>query len=355
VARRGKRLSIDDVPAAAARLHRGRNGLPREQVSDIQRARLLAATTELVARDGAGMVTVAHVVARAGMSRRTFYELFENREACFLAAFDEAVAHAAAVVVPAYGGVRGWREQVRAGLAALLWFLEDEPDAARLCVVEMLGAGQMALERRARVVGALVAAVDRGRGEARAGAPPPPLAAEGAVGAALALVHARITGQIPSVNGSRRRPRGRPAPLGDLLNPLMGTIVLPFLGPAAARRELAREPSRAVRAAAARPPRRPNPLAGVEMRLTYRTLRVLGAIAERPGASNRQVADASGISDQGQISKLLRRLEGLGLIRNDGAGQPSGEPNEWRLTDVGRKVEEALAVQAAPRTVAPRR
>ena len=78
------------------------------------------------------------------------------------------------------------------------------------------------------------------------------------------------------------------------------------------------------------------------MRLTYRTVRVLMAIAGHPGASNRIVADGSGISDQGQVSKLLARLEGLGLIANTGLGHPRGAPNAWRLTKRGEEVEQAI-------------
>jgi DNA-binding MarR family transcriptional regulator len=85
------------------------------------------------------------------------------------------------------------------------------------------------------------------------------------------------------------------------------------------------------------------------MRLTYRTVRVLAAIAAHANASNRQVADASGVQDQGQISKLLARLEHLGLIENAGAGGPTrGEPNAWRLTPRGREVEHAIREQAGP-------
>ena len=85
------------------------------------------------------------------------------------------------------------------------------------------------------------------------------------------------------------------------------------------------------------------------MRITYRTLRVLSAIGEHPGMSNRGVADLSGIADQGQMSKLLTRLEGLGLIENTtmtdhdrGAHQRAGEPNAWRLTSKGEHVVYSL-------------
>ena len=82
------------------------------------------------------------------------------------------------------------------------------------------------------------------------------------------------------------------------------------------------------------------------MRLTYRTVRVLIAIAARPGASNREVADASGVVDQGQISKLLTRLEHLGLIYNDGSGASRGEPNIWHLTPRGEEIEHIIRDQA---------
>src|SRR6202035_1710617 len=95
-----------------------------------------------------------------------------------------------------------------------------------------------------------------------------------------------------------------------LIGPLMGMIVLPYLGPAAARKELARPlpktPANAHRAES-------NPLGQLEMRLTYRTVRVLIAIAALGGRgsypSNRAVADAAEVSDQGQMSKLLARLQ----------------------------------------------
>jgi DNA-binding MarR family transcriptional regulator len=77
------------------------------------------------------------------------------------------------------------------------------------------------------------------------------------------------------------------------------------------------------------------------MRLTYRTVRVLTFIGEHPGASNREIAEGAGIADQGQISKLLTRLERLQLVHNIGEGQIMGSSNEWYLTDRGGQVERA--------------
>jgi DNA-binding IclR family transcriptional regulator len=73
------------------------------------------------------------------------------------------------------------------------------------------------------------------------------------------------------------------------------------------------------------------------------------AIGSGPGASNREVASAAGIADQGQVSKLLTRLESLGLVRNDGGGHVKGAPNAWVLSRRGEEVERAIQVQSASR------
>jgi AcrR family transcriptional regulator len=283
---------------------------------------------EVAAERGAANVTVAHVVARSGVSRRTFYEQFEDREQCFLAAFEVAVEWMAAEVLPAYERPGKWRERIRAGLCSLLEVLDENGAIGRLLIVETLGAGQPALERRRQILARIVAAVDEGRGEGKRGDGPPSLTAEGVVGGALSLIHSRLLD-------------GEGASSLELLNPLMSMIVLPYLGSPAARRELRQPVSQALNGG-----RKVvgDPLRELEMRLTYRTMRVLLAIGSHPGASNRQVADASGISDQGQISKLLTRLEHLGLISNAGNARAKGEPNAWTLTERGAAVQEAISV-----------
>jgi predicted transcriptional regulator len=171
----------------------------------------------------------------------------------------------------------------------------------------------------------------------------------------FSVIHARMLERrahthSPSGNGSSRSLRDRePAPLIELLNPLMGVIVLPYLGQATARRELDRPtPTSARTSGSSRATPRSlsaaNPLADLNMRVTYRTLQVLAVIASTPGASNRQIADGAGVHDQGQISKLLTRLERLGLVHNTGLGQAKGEPNAWTLTAQGHQVEQALTV-----------
>jgi AcrR family transcriptional regulator len=321
---------------ALGRLRPGRDSLSRDKVDGIQRARILSAMAEVVAEQGLAAATVAAVVARAGVSRRTFYELFADREECFLAAFDHAAGLAAAVVLPEYERSGVWRERIRAGLAAFLEFLDEEPNMGALCVVHSLGGGPAAMERRARIVEGLIAVVNEGEASgAHRSAPTAPLTAEGVVGAVLAVIHARLV-----------VPTGRP--MVELLGPLMNMIVLPYQGVAAANRELARPaPKAPVR------PRRPagDPLKDLDMRLTYRTVRVLIAIASVPGSSNREVGAAAGIADQGQISKLLQRLTSLGLIENTGAGHARGEANAWQLTGRGQEVERTIRSEATPATL----
>jgi AcrR family transcriptional regulator/DNA-binding MarR family transcriptional regulator len=296
------------------------------QVSHIQRQRILAAMADVTAERGAGQVTVAHIVARSGVSRRTFYELFSDREECLLAALDQAIVRATAAVLPAHRVELRWPARIRSALTALLAFLDEEPAMARLCVVESLAAGPRALQRRTRIVAALIDAVDEGREVVRPGKQPPPLTAEGIVGAVLAIVHTRLL-------------RDGGEPLSKLTGPLMAAIVLPYLGQPAAEKEL-HKPAALLKTKTS-PPHR-DPLDGLDMRLTYRTVRVLIAIAAVPGASNRQVAGEAGIADQGQISKLLARLQHLGLIENSGDGQVRGGPNAWTLTPKGAEFERSI-------------
>lgn len=304
------------------------NGIERQRVANIQRTRMLAAMFDVVAELGAANASVAHVVARSGVSRRTFYELFADREDCFLAAFDEAVGCAEERVTRAYEAAGApWRERVRAGLFALLGFFDEEPSMARLLVVETLAAGPRALERRQRMLERVEQAVDMGRTQSRAVQEPSSLAAEGLVGAVFSVVHARMVG--------RER-----ASFSELGRPLMSMIALPYLGSAAARRELEKPPPQP--APSPERPRTPScdPLRSLELRLTYRTVRVLLALAANPHASNRRIAGAAGVSDQGQMSKLLTRLRRLGLVENSGGRSERGGPNSWVLTGRGRQVVE---------------
>lgn len=296
---------------------------------------MLKAMAEACRERGAAPVTVADVAARSRVSRRTFYEMFEGKEDCFLATLDEAIARAAAVVLPAYSAQPRWVDAIRAGLAAFLRFLDENRTFGGLMIVEVLGAGKAALRRRAETMDAVVAAIDGGRRQARSQEGLTQMTAEGVLGAVLGVLHSRLTAEQLAANGASAQ-----EPMVCLLGKLMSIVVLPYLGPAAARRELAR-PSPTSTARRSRAQRR-DPLSDVGLRLTYRTIRVLQAIALRPGSSNRQVAELADLSDQGQTSKLLSRLAGKGLIRNGLKSGLAGEPNAWRLTPLGVEVVEEI-------------
>ena len=326
-------------------------------VAEMQRRRLLLAFGEVASTSGLEAATVGRVCEQAAVSRRTFYELFSDREDCLLAAFDQAIERFARRVRPVFKAKGPWRERVRGALSLLLEQLDGEPDVARLCLVEAPRAGHELLERRRRVLEALAAAVDGGRAQARSGAEPPPLTAEGVVGGVLSVIHTRLTDRLqspqhgpsasrpPSYGPIRTGSDGSRAELGalvDLTNPLMAMIVHPYLGPAAAQKELER-PAPNPSLATAR--NGVDPFKDLPIRFTYRTARVLDTIASEPGASNRGIADTSGIADEGQMSRLLRRLESCELIENHGEGHIKGEPNAWTLTERGQAIQGAIAVQ----------
>jgi AcrR family transcriptional regulator len=318
---------------------------PRARVVEIQRMRLLGAALRAVDELGYSHTTVAHVTSRARVSRRTFYDLFENREDCLLAALESVVEQIGSELAVAHPEGSSWRERVRMGLWTILSFFDREPVLARVCVVQALRGGPRVLERRERVLAELADVVDEGRLESSRTAECPPLTAEGLAGAAFTIVYGRLLRAVDE-------------PLTGVFGELMGMIVLPYLGPAAARRERDR-PAPTLDAAPGLSgvvSTRAEPgggggdvLAGLPMRLTYRTARVLETIAQRSGVSNRQAGELAGVADQGQISKLLSRLERLGLIENAGEGHVRGERNAWTLTHTGMHVAQSIRAHAPDR------
>jgi AcrR family transcriptional regulator len=358
----------EDKEASPLTLSRPRSkpeSVARDEVDDFQRARIVCAMVEVAAELGYIGAAVAPVVARASVSRRTFYELFDGREDCFLAAFDWGVEQARGAMGEAYASQRSWRERVRHALAALLVLLDSEPELARVCVIEALGAGKLVLARRGQLAEELGAALSAGAPPSRVGAAAlPSLTAEGAIGGAFAVIHSRLLEQSNHVvEGARAR--GVPQAEGLALDhsasiatqggreevslialhgQLMALISLPYLGPRVAAEEL-------TRLAPQSPSRHPvNPgedeergrlLERLDMRLTYRTVRCLTFIGEHPGSSNREIAKGAEVPDEGQASKLLARLATLELIANSRPAGP-GFPNCWMLTPRGVQVLSAV-------------
>ncbi len=224
-----------------------------------------------------------------------------------MAAFDEGVARLGQVTGGAAAGERGWRERVRAALAAALEFLDSERNWARFLLLDPPVATIAVAERRQQALRALASALERdtrSKNEFPRGLTPSPvLTAELVVGGVFSAVRGQLL----------EHPERSLA--------AMAPSLMSFISTSYATVEA-------------------GPELGLPVRTTYRTTRVLEAIAERPRSNNREIADAAGLRDEGQTSKLLSRLEQRGLIENVGLGAAYGEPNEWLLTGAGRRLLE---------------
>ncbi len=314
-------------------------------VAVVQRARLLAGAVRAVDKYGYAHSTVSEITALAHVSRRTFYELFSGSEECLLAMFEEILGRGRSHVAAAELDGSPWRERVRDGLWAILSFLDAEPVLARVGIVQSARGGPQIIELRERLFAQLASVIDEGRSAGNRAGDCPELTAEGLVGAVLSILHTRLV-------------RSEQVPLESLHGELMAMIVAPYLGPAAARAERGRPAPAPLPAPA--PSGNANgsisngtvvsverdPLHGVSMRFTYRTACVLEAVAAEPGLSNRGVGNAAGIPDQGQVSKLLARLEGYGLMKKT-APFRKGASNAWELTAEGEQVARVVGMGGA--------
>ncbi len=131
-------------------LPRGRHRISREDVAESQRRRLLSGVTKALVEEGFARLTVEHVVTNAGVSRKTFYEYFDSREACLLAAYDAASRELWMVGEEAAATVEGWPARVVAALAATASFLAADPERAHLFTREARVAGpEVAARQRA--------------------------------------------------------------------------------------------------------------------------------------------------------------------------------------------------------------
>jgi AcrR family transcriptional regulator len=141
----------------------GRHGLTREQVVLNQRERLIGGLAEAVAEHGYNTVTIAHITKAAKVSRRAFYENFENKEECFLAAFEVVVGHVQGLVAEAVAPIDDWPHEVITAFRTLLDFFSEEPDLARLCFVESQTAGPVIAERYREKIYEFIPLLERGR------------------------------------------------------------------------------------------------------------------------------------------------------------------------------------------------
>jgi hypothetical protein len=267
------------------------------------------------------------VITRAGISEQAFHDVFATAEECYLATFEEGLLRLSRAVELAASRGSSWLERARAGVVGVLGFLDDEPQWGRLLVLEAPVAGPVALECQLRLLGVLTHLMDDP--QADTSAQPLPLralTAELVAGGAFCVIRTWI------LEGDR-------GALVELAPSLLSFIAVQFGGPAMTG-QLEQTDECARRQSISR-------MAELPVRATHRTTMVVRAIAQAPYSNNREIAQAAGLADEGQTSKLLARLERQGVIENVGIGAARGEPNAWLLTASGRRTVELLGTSFA--------
>jgi AcrR family transcriptional regulator len=219
------REAIELLTRADGRFPAGVRTISPDLVRAVQRERLLAAMLCTVTEIGYRSLTVQDVLSRAGVSRPTFYEQFEDKEDCFLAAFDAATERLRERLrTTVEAGASGWRERLRAALVELVGFIAEEPEAARTVIVEARASSPAGLRRRDALLDSFACCIDDLVREELA-EPPSALAAAGVVGGIESVLYARLQ-------------RDETAELGSLVPSLMYFAVLAYAGRETAAAEL---------------------------------------------------------------------------------------------------------------------
>jgi AcrR family transcriptional regulator len=216
-AKKAGKAAPEPSSSAAPRLPAGRHGLPREFIAQNQRERIITALVDTVAERGYNATTVANITKAASVSRRTFYEHFADKEACFLAAYEMVADHIRDSMQVAAEAFDEWPQKVRAALGTMLRFLAGEPELARVCMIEPTAAGgEIAARHRASMQG-FVEILKAGRPQ-HSGERPLPEATEATlVGGIVSLI-------VREINA------GRTEQLEQLLPDLVELTLGPYLG-----------------------------------------------------------------------------------------------------------------------------
>ena len=195
----------------------GRHGFTREQVAHNQRERLIAGLATAVAEKGYRAVTITDITKAARVSRRVFYENFEGKDECFLAAFEVVVGHIRELAEEAIASVDDWPDQAVAAARAVLLFFTAEPDLARLCLVESQAAAPVVSARFHEAVHEVVPYLEQGRAERTGERELPATTEESTIGALAMLI-------------SRKVAAGEAEQLEELLPEVVEFILTPYLG-----------------------------------------------------------------------------------------------------------------------------
>lgn len=196
-----------------------------ELVNSSKREKILEGMLEAVGAEGYDTTSVRTVLDRTGLYRQAFYDNFADKDACYLAALEVGIARLEALTMRAAASEESWRGRLRAGLGALLDYLDAEPDVGRGLIVEVHAAGPEALARRAEAMKRAADFIDLARLEADESESPPQIAPEGIVAGIHAIVHSRLsTGATDGFRGQ--------------LPEFMYFAVLPYFGADAASAEM---------------------------------------------------------------------------------------------------------------------
>jgi AcrR family transcriptional regulator len=295
---------------------------------DSQRQRLIAAMGQMTAELGWSGIGVHHVCQRAGVSRRTFYELYQDLEGCFLEAVDDAFSDLLAITEAAAAAAGAdWEDRAVAATVALITALDADRVLAALCVIAPLAGNHAALSIRHDAVGQIA--------DQLGDAPELPTMSiaitTGAIGAVFELAHRHLT-QPPAGN------------LAELAAAAIYLLLVPFIGrqraaeraaaptlvithlPGPTSRDLAPGPQPAIFGGAA---------------ITELGRLTLEHLHGHPGARNIDLCHAIDVRHESQMSRLLARLQHAGLITH----RRSGRCNTWTLTPEGHQATRHLATQ----------
>jgi AcrR family transcriptional regulator len=200
----------------------GQEPLSRKFIVEHQRVRIISALVQETSEKGFKATTIADIVKRAGVSRKTFYENFNSKENCFLAAQEHAMLTALNRVVEAAGTDQSWPRRVRSGLAAFLEYVAEEPALAKTCMVEALAVSPSSMGYYEESQQAFVSLFRLGRDVSIQGKELPETLEEAIVGGVFWIVYQRlVTAEAETIT--------------ELLPELVEFVLTPYLGPEVAR------------------------------------------------------------------------------------------------------------------------
>jgi AcrR family transcriptional regulator len=314
---------------------RARRNDSHDETMRAQRVRLLNGMLMVAAEEGYGQASVERVLRRVVISRRTFYDMFADRDEMFVCLLEPAFGRVCDVARAGYeaGAAAGWADGIRRAVVNVLIAFEAEPHLARVCVVESLAAGPEARRVRAWALAPLVELIELGQRDPRCLSGVPDVSGAGVLGCAQELLH-----------GHYRRD-GSGEELGRLARQITYLIVSPFLGVRVGRAHADRaacDIDAALPALADQHADVPDEIDGLT--LTDLQREALAYVSASPGCSRREVGRSLEIPTDAQAARLLRILGARGLAMSE----PRGSAYTWTITPLGEAALRALERAAEP-------